>query len=130
MGWGPSGDGRCAMGRRHGEHKRNKVRCTSLRFGAEARLLTHDHVSTSAITRVSDPPCRRRLDPARVSCLLCWKGGERRARNAPCYNAAATVHEQEVSTLADQLRLFTDLNTPPTHVVIFTFTQRRTSSSS
>ena len=78
-------------------------------------------MSTSAITRVSDPPCKRRCDPARVGCLLCWKGGERRARKVPCYNAAAAVHEQEVNTLADQPRLFPSSNPPPSHVVVYDF---------
>jgi len=31
------------------------------------------------------------------------------------------VSEREVNTLADQLRLFLDLNTPPSHVVIYDF---------
>jgi len=41
--------------------------------------------------------------------------------NAPCYNAAAAVHEQEVNTLADQLRLFPSPNPPPSHVVVYDF---------
>jgi hypothetical protein len=50
-----------------------------------------------------------------------WRERETGPENAPCYNAAAAVHEQEVSTLADQLRLFTDLNTPLSYVVIYDF---------
>jgi hypothetical protein len=41
--------------------------------------------------------------------------------NGPCYNPVAALSEQEVDTLADQLRLFPAPHTPSTHVVIYDF---------